>query len=154
MNQEDRPKATPSDEALVLLARKGDHRAFEDLTRRYERSVYGIAWSITGRKEDAQDVCQDAFVRAFLRLEDPAEPSKFSGWIGRIVRNASYDALALRKRNRVDQDWLRERDLATATTPDFDEALRLQRLGQAIRHLQAARSRRRCAAPPHRDGPE
>ena len=43
MNQEDRPKATPSDEALVLLARKGDHRAFEDLTRRYERSVYGIA---------------------------------------------------------------------------------------------------------------
>ncbi len=128
--------AALADEELVLRTRSGDRDAFNVLAARHRRSVYGIAWSITGRTEDAEDICQDAFVRAFTRLDDLADPTKFPGWIGMIARNASYDTLALRKRNLVDELWLRERDLATAPESTRDEVIRLDRLWHAVKHLK------------------
>ena len=125
-----------ADGELVTRARAGDRRAFNALVDRNRRSVFGIAWSITGRTEDAEDICQDAFVRAFTRLGDLADPRKFPGWIGMIARNASYDTLARRKRNLVDERWLRERDLATAPESTRDEAVRLDRLWHAVKHLK------------------
>ena len=121
------------DEALVIKARAGDRNAFDVLVCRHRRAIYGVAWSITGRTEDAEDVCQDTFLRAFTRLDDLADPARFPGWIG---RNTSFDALAMRKRNGVDEAWLRERDRATAPASEIDEANRLDRLWHAMKDLE------------------
>jgi RNA polymerase sigma-70 factor, ECF subfamily len=78
-----------SDSDLVLLSRQGDGDAFEMLVRRYMRPAYAIAMSVVREPADAEDVCQDAFVRALERLDD-CEPARFGAWMLRIVRNRAH----------------------------------------------------------------
>jgi RNA polymerase sigma-70 factor, ECF subfamily len=78
-----------SDSDLVLLARVGDGRAFEVLVRRYMRPAYAIALGVVKEPADAEDVCQDAFVRALERLDD-CDPPRFGAWLLRIVRNRAH----------------------------------------------------------------
>jgi RNA polymerase sigma-70 factor, ECF subfamily len=77
------------DAALVELARQGDGAAFETLVRRYMRPAYAIALSVVKENADAEDVCQDAFVRALERLDD-CDPERFGAWVLRIVRNRAH----------------------------------------------------------------
>lgn len=77
------------DAALVELAREGDGAAFEVLVRRYTRSAYAIALGVAKEPADAEDICQDAFVRALERLDD-CEPARFGAWLLRIVRNRAH----------------------------------------------------------------
>jgi len=77
------------DAALVELAREGDGAAFEVLVRRYTRIAYAIALGVVKEPADAEDVCQDAFVRALERLDD-CEPARFAAWLLRIVRNRAH----------------------------------------------------------------
>jgi RNA polymerase sigma-70 factor, ECF subfamily len=77
------------DAGLVELARNGDAAAFEVLVRRYTRSAYAIALSVVKEQADAEDVCQDAFVRALERLDD-CDPDRFGAWVLRIVRNRAH----------------------------------------------------------------
>ena len=78
------------DAALVGRARGGDGRAFEALVRRYTRPAFAVAVAIVKEPADAEDVVQDAFMRALERLEDCRDPSKFSAWFLRIVRNRAH----------------------------------------------------------------
>lgn len=78
-----------SDAALVDLARRGDNAAFEVLVRRYMRPAYAIALGVVKEPADAEDVCQDAFIRALERLDD-CEPARFGAWLLRIVRNRAH----------------------------------------------------------------
>jgi RNA polymerase sigma-70 factor, ECF subfamily len=78
-----------SDSELVLLARDGDGPAFEMLVRRYMRPAHAIALSVVKEPADAEDVCQDAFVRALERLDD-CDPARFGAWLLRIVRNRAH----------------------------------------------------------------
>jgi RNA polymerase sigma-70 factor, ECF subfamily len=80
---------TTSDTMLVRHARKGDRAAFEVLVRRYMRPAYAIALAVVKEPADAEDVCQDAFVRALERLDD-CEPARFGAWLLRIVRNRAH----------------------------------------------------------------
>jgi RNA polymerase sigma-70 factor, ECF subfamily len=77
------------DAALVERAREGDGAAFEVLVRRYMRPAYAIALGVVKEPADAEDVCQDAFVRALERLDD-CEPARFGAWLLRIVRNRAH----------------------------------------------------------------
>jgi RNA polymerase sigma-70 factor, ECF subfamily len=77
------------DAALVERARKGDGAAFEVLVRRYMRPAYAIALGVVKEPADAEDVCQDAFVRALERLDD-CDPARFGAWLLRIVRNRAH----------------------------------------------------------------
>src|SRR5215211_1080262 len=82
---------TESDASLVARARLGDASATETLLRRYFRAAYVVAFARVGNRFDAEDVCQDAFIRCVERLEDCRQPDKFGAWLIRIVRNTAHN---------------------------------------------------------------
>jgi RNA polymerase sigma-70 factor, ECF subfamily len=84
------------DVALVERVRAGDVAAYDKLVRKYERQIFRIAQHITQNREDAEDVMQDAFVKAFEKLEQFQGNSKFYTWLVRIAVNESL--MRLRKR--------------------------------------------------------
>ena len=79
-------------EGLVRLARAGDAAAFAGLIRAFERVALAVAFSVTGDAAAAGDVTQEAFLRAWRRLADLKEPTKFGPWLAGIVRNLALDA--------------------------------------------------------------
>src|ERR1700727_1386106 len=94
------PKASEpvSDElALVAAAKGGDVSAFEELVRRYARNVFRIAQHITQNREDAEDVVQEAFLKAYGNLKQFQEQSKFYTWLVRIAVNEALMKLRRRK---------------------------------------------------------
>lgn len=81
-----------SQEALwVLAARGGDSGAFGQLVRLHQRQAAAIAYRFLGNAADAADVAQDAFVRAYRKLEQLDDPSRFRSWLMRIVTNLSLN---------------------------------------------------------------
>src|SRR5205823_14970582 len=77
-----------SDElTLVQAAKSGDVSAFEELVRRYDRDVFRIAQHITQNREDAEDVVQDALLKAYSNLAQFQGQSKFYTWLVRIAVN-------------------------------------------------------------------
>lgn len=89
------------DELLVERAKRGDVEAFEKLISQHEKTVYNIAFRLTGNHEDASDVAQEAFIRAYSSLADFRGDSSFATWLYRIVNNACLDELRRRKRQKV-----------------------------------------------------
>jgi len=90
-----------SDEAaLIARARTGDAAAFTQLVNRYERKIYRLARHITQNDEDAEDVLQDAFLKAYQHLGEFQEQSKFYTWLVRIAVNESLMRLRKRKPGR------------------------------------------------------
>src|ERR1700748_2326009 len=81
---------------LVNRAREGDVEAFEKLVKQYDRQVFRIAQHITQNREDAEDVVQDAFLKAYEKLDQFQGNSKFYTWLVRIAVNESL--MRLRKR--------------------------------------------------------
>ena len=91
-----------SDElVLVQAAKRGDVAAFEELVRRYDRNVFRIAQHITQNREDAEDVVQDAFLKAFQNLEQFQGQSKFYTWLVRIAVNEALMKLRRRRPERT-----------------------------------------------------
>lgn len=89
----------PADEELVRRSRAGEEEAFTLLVRRHQHQAFGMALRLLRDRWDADDVTQDAFVRAFQNLHRFNGDSTFGTWLGRIVLNRSLDAL--RRRQRV-----------------------------------------------------
>ncbi len=84
--------SAPTDDAVwVSRCLQGDISAFDTLVQRYQRILFTVAFRLTGNREDARDVAQNAFIRAFERLDtyDPAR--KFFSWIYRIAVNESLN---------------------------------------------------------------
>src|SRR5437870_5360627 len=91
-----------SDElTLVQAAKSGDVSAFEELVRRYDRNVFRIAQHITQNREDAEDVVQDAFLKAYQNLERFQENSKFYTWLVRIAVNEALMRLRRRRTGKL-----------------------------------------------------
>src|SRR5438876_10953014 len=91
-----------SDElALVQAAKGGDVASFEGLVRRYDRNVFRIAQHITQNREDAEDVVQDAFLKAYGNLNQFQEQSKFYTWLVRIAVNEALMKLRRRRPERM-----------------------------------------------------
>src|SRR5487761_1708532 len=78
---------------LVELARAGNREAYGELIRRYQRSIYGLACVLLGDRSEAEDITQEAFLRAWLNLDLLSDPSKFAPWVRRVVFGASIDWL-------------------------------------------------------------
>ena len=76
---------------LIERTKSGDNRAFDQLVKQYQRKVFGIAYGIVRDPEDALDVCQDVFLRAYRNLGHFKGDSKFYTWIYRITVNLSID---------------------------------------------------------------
>ena len=88
------------DELLVERAKRGDVQAFEQLISQYEKKVFNTAYRLTGNYEDAADVAQEAFLRAYSSIPEFRGDSSFATWLFRIVHNACLDEL--RKLERVE----------------------------------------------------
>lgn len=91
---------TESDAVLVRRAREGDALAFEGLVRRHLRVAHAVALSLTVAPQDAEDVCQDAFITALERLEDCRDPERFRSWFLAIVRNRAHNVRRYEARRR------------------------------------------------------
>src|SRR5919197_2244857 len=91
-----------SDElTLVQAAKAGDVAAFEELVKRYDRNIFRIAQHITQNREDAEDVVQDAFLKAYENLDQFQGNSKFYTWLVRIAVNESLMKLRRRKTSKT-----------------------------------------------------
>lgn len=87
-----------SDIALVRRARDGDFNAFEQLFDRHRTLVYRFAYQMTSRRDDAEDVVQEAFVRAYQNLHRYRDEAKFTTWLLRIVTNLCTDQARMSQR--------------------------------------------------------
>jgi len=110
---------TCTDEELVARTNGGDSESFNELIRRWERPIYALAYRQIGREEDARDVCQETFLRAYRALHAFRGQSKFSSWLYRIAINLCRDWMRRERRTPViqppeDVDLM---DLAAANGP-------------------------------------
>jgi RNA polymerase sigma-70 factor (ECF subfamily) len=87
-----------TDSALVKKARNGDYGAFEKLFDRHRTLVYRFAYQMTSRRDDAEDVVQEAFVRAYQNLHRYRDEAKFTTWLLRIVTNLCTDQARMSQR--------------------------------------------------------
>jgi RNA polymerase sigma-70 factor (ECF subfamily) len=125
------PDAT-DDLTLVELARTGDRAAFRQLVERHQQRAFRLALGILRNRADAEDVCQEAFLRAYHGLGSFAADAQFFTWLYRIVVNLCIDQ---RRKQRVVVGELDERTVAAPEErPGFDPRRRLEdrRLGASI----------------------
>jgi RNA polymerase sigma-70 factor (ECF subfamily) len=107
----------PEDEAAVARARDGDQAAFRGLMDRHARTVYRLAYRIAGRHEDAEDVVQETFVRAYRQLDRFEARSNFGTWVYRIGFNCAVDYVRARRHREVAS----EPEVLTAIAPPSAE---------------------------------
>lgn len=104
------------DHDAVRRAQAGDAAAFEELVRRHERGALRVALNLVGRREDAEDLVQEAFLRVFRNLERFDFQYEFSTWLYRIVTNQAIDWL--RRRRPAHSTTAREEDEPEIELPD------------------------------------
>jgi RNA polymerase sigma-70 factor, ECF subfamily len=92
------------DTETVAQARAGDADAFRRLVERHSRSVFRLAYRMTRNEHDAEDVVQEAFLRAYRNLDRFEERAHFGSWIYRIAANCAYDSLRARERRQESAD--------------------------------------------------
>ena len=90
-----------TDEELVARSMAGDVDSFNQLVLRWERPIYALAYRVIGRDEDARDVAQETFLRAFRALPGFKGQAKFSSWLYRIALNLCRDWIRRKKRTPV-----------------------------------------------------
>ena len=91
----------PMDEATwVTRAKEGDEAAFEAIFQHYERQIYGFIYRMMGNPDDASDLTQECFIRAYRALPQTSDDLNVSAWLHRIASNACLDVLRRRRRIR------------------------------------------------------
>jgi len=88
-----------SDAAAVARALAGDQDGFRVLVERHSRSVFRLAFRMTGNEHDAEDVVQETFLRAYRRLDRFESRSGFGTWVYRIAANCAFDLMRARQRH-------------------------------------------------------
>src|SRR5258705_1889411 len=88
-----------SDSVAVARAKQGDGDAYRVLVDRHSRSVFRLAYRMTGNEQDSEDVVQETFLRAYKQLHRWEARSSFSTWLYRIAANYSLDLVRSRKRH-------------------------------------------------------
>jgi RNA polymerase sigma-70 factor (ECF subfamily) len=134
---------------LVQAAKAGDVGAYEQLVKRYDRNIFRIAQHITQNREDAEDVTQDAFLKAYENLSRFQEQSKFYTWLVRIAVNEALMKLRRRRTAKtvsLDEDVQTEDDSVPRDVADwspnpeqlFDQAELKDILQRTIQGLPAS----------------
>lgn len=124
------------DARLVRRSRDGDREAFELLVRRHLAAAHRVALGTMGSTHDADDVCQEAFVKALTRIEDCRRPERFRAWLLTIVKNTALNVLDRQKRRRtqpLEHAWKVE----SRGDPESDAARNVlrERLSVAVEEL-------------------
>jgi RNA polymerase sigma-70 factor (ECF subfamily) len=135
-----------SDAAAVALARDGDSEAFRALVERHGRAVYRLAYRMTGSTQDAEDVVQETFLKAYRQLPRFESRANFGTWLHRIAVNCSIDLIRARphrettSHNDADMEQFGAAVESTDATGTSPERLMLstevqQRIGEAMTKL-------------------
>jgi RNA polymerase sigma-70 factor (ECF subfamily) len=132
---------TWTDEELVARSISGDADSFNELILRWERPIYALAYRTIGREEDARDVCQETFLRAFRALPGFRGQAKFSSWLYRIALNLCRDWVRRERRAPVvqppeDADLM---EMAAAVEPSesIEDLVARKDLAQAVERAMA-----------------
>ncbi|WP_372806986.1 RNA polymerase sigma factor [Pontiella sp.] len=113
-----------TDQELVSACLEGNRDAFAQLVGRHQDSVYGLAVGMTRNHEDAADMAQDAFIRAYAKLEQYNPDYSFKSWLLRICANQTKNLFRKRTRRRaVEENYLKEGEVAGDAAPPDYEAL-------------------------------
>jgi RNA polymerase sigma-70 factor (ECF subfamily) len=130
-----------SDEELVTLSQEGDLDSFNQLVLRWERPIYALAYRVIGREEEARDVAQETFLRAFRALKGFKGQAKFSSWLYRITLNLCRDWIRREKRTPIAQtpEGIDLIELAGEETPreTIEELIGRRELGRAVSKAMA-----------------
>ncbi len=131
---------TDEDIGLVLRSKTGDLSAFGELVERYQSLVVGFCYRLLGNREDAEDIAQETFLRAFGAIRGFQPRAKFSTWLLTIAKNLSLNLLRdERKRGRdvhvvnVLEEEMQAVDLVPNGNPGPDEALRQNERAERVR---------------------
>jgi RNA polymerase sigma-70 factor, ECF subfamily len=131
-----------TDEELVARSMGGDLDSFNQLVLRWERPIYALAYRVIGREDDARDVCQETFLRAFRALGGFKGQAKFSSWLYRITLNLCRDWIRRQRRQPVAQapEGVDLLDLATETTPaeSIEDLVARRELSHAVARAMAS----------------
>ncbi len=121
---------TSTDEELVARSISGDTESFNELILRWERPIYALAYRTIGREEDARDVCQETFLRAFRALPGFRGQAKFSSWLYRIALNLC-------------RDWMRkERRAPLVQLPEGTDAIEMAAAAEPSESIEDLVARR------------
>jgi len=134
-----------SDNSLVKRARDGDFAAFERLFERHRQLVYRFAYQMASTRDDAEDVVQEAFVRAYQNLGRYRDEAKFTTWLLRIVTNLCTDMARMSQRRQTLEQQQATGSLLWMTQGDVDDPI--ENLSQDMR--AAALRRALNALPAH-----
>ena len=130
-----------SDEELVARSVGGDLDSFNQLVLRWERPIYALAYRVIGREEDARDVAQETFLRAFRALGGFKGQAKFSSWLYRITLNLCRDWIRKERRTPVSQapEGVDIIELAGEATPGetIEQLVGRKELGRAVSKAMA-----------------
>jgi RNA polymerase sigma-70 factor (ECF subfamily) len=125
-----------TDEELVARSMAGDHDSFNQLVTRWERPIYALAFRVLGREEDARDICQETFLRAFRAMPGFKGEAKFSSWLYRIALNLCRDWIRRRRRQPVVEvpEDVDLSDLAALQGPSesIEDLVARRRLSEAV----------------------
>jgi RNA polymerase sigma-70 factor (ECF subfamily) len=136
-----------SDEATAARAKAGDADAFRVLVERHSRPMFRLAFRMTGNEQDAEDIVQDTFLRAYRRIEKFDERASFGTWLYRITVNCSLDLVRARKRRseqsgpaNLEMDDLIQSLPSSGATPDrmAMSGQARQRIAEAMEELSAS----------------
>lgn len=92
--------AAADDKTLALALKGGDERAFDELVRRHQGRVYAVAYRLTGNREDALDVAQEALIKLYRKIGSWQPTGGFLPWLLRLTANQAIDHLRRRRRYR------------------------------------------------------
>jgi RNA polymerase sigma-70 factor, ECF subfamily len=126
--------------AVLARARQGDSEAFRVLVERHSRNAFRLAHRLTGNEQDAEDVVQESFIRAYRQLGRFESRANFGTWLYRIVANCSVDLIRVRqsRRDQSRAESLDEAaDMASNKAPGPE---RLARSAEIERHVASALS--------------
>jgi RNA polymerase sigma-70 factor (ECF subfamily) len=138
---------TLDDAAAVERARAGDQDAFRVLVDKHSRSLYRLAYRMTGKPEDAEDVVQETFIRAYRQLSRFEARSNVSTWLYRIAFNCSVDFLRSRpRREAATEDAALERLAPAATGPTMDDLVYAGQIGERMQVALGGLSEKERAA--------
>jgi RNA polymerase sigma-70 factor (ECF subfamily) len=130
-----------TDEELVTRSMGGDLDSFNQLVLRWERPIYALAYRVIGREEDARDVCQETFLRAFRALNGFKGQAKFSSWLYRIALNLCRDWIRRERRAPVAQapEGVDIVELAGESTPteSIEDLVARREIGRAVARAMA-----------------
>jgi len=124
----------PTDEELVIAVQGGDSTAFDMLMRRWDRKIQGAAFRVLGSDDEARDVSQEAFLKAFRGLRSFKREARFSSWLYQIAMNLCRDRLRRRRgREHVSlDDVIDSGEPALRQHPLALEALHSRDLSRAV----------------------